>query len=1229
MDARHSPFSQNIRSLGDSAIFTRSGQSARFSTAAQAITDLRAYSRLSTDDLPRILARNAADQIYLDNGALVGTLAGGGSSPGATLIPFRPNASPSPYMYIANGSDYRKFSAPTAGNAVTSAKAGIAEPQSPPDSCPDAFYSLREDAVAAVYTAAGTAGAVTDVSRSTEVLGAAPVVFVDPASHPTTINGNTPTSRVSIRVGGTQQYQIGQFVGVGTDAGIIQDVIPNFPGSNITVRSVVYVTGASGRCSIALSISAGAELLPDVSGGNITTGLQTTQTILAAFRRGALVNITGAVAEVVMVLSATRGPDESVSIEVSTVNNQTTATGLSFLPTIVLDCSAGHGGDTVSSTSISSVIAVGTGTLTNATLSLLTSNLQFIDTGGLARSSNSLIRPDDYFHISINISDITQLSTTAPAIRIMFDVNNGAANFTDNFYYFDVQPSDLASAAANTQTQLGATSVSAQRQALRGGLGVVGQIGVRSGSRSPIRLDTNPVDITPVEFGSGGDQTSTGVSQWTEISFPLTSLTRVGNDETRTMVNFQSFRVQVIALGNVTIKLSSLWFGGGSAPDVGQIGAPYLYRVRPRSSVTGTVGNPSSSTRYGVSPHRQQVVVSLPSAAYDPQIDTWDVFRYGGTVTSWRYVGSAASSAAVFVDNFFDDAVRAGDLLDFDNFEPWPSIDSPFTGTASTVAGTLAIVTIPAPTNALCWLPGTQVILGGSQAFTLFARPTFISGTSYLIQFVENAGSGSNLAVQIPEPVLGNDQLPYMFGPDASGRMLACGDPLRPGTFSYSKSNNPDSCPDSYNRELVAPSEPLLGGEIIDGLAFIATPERWWALYPQQTTDPTQFYNPVQIPVSRGLTAPWGHCNNGAEFFWWAKDGIYGSQHGSLTDADLFNLFPHDGVPGVVVTYGGFTIQPPDYARTGTMRLEHSAGYLYATYQDSGGIYRALTLDIHRMAWVPDVYSPAVSVAYHPEQQAGTVLTSTARYDELLFGTVDGRVCAQAPLSNDLGGGISCACATFEYDGEDLRAPAQWGDFFVDLVPAAFAGVVVRGMSLGAAVTPLTTVPSGAVRTRTPVGVGGVVVSDFMGMLATWTDDYSRQAVATSLVLWEPSYDLQPPAAISWKSFGSALGSPGFKHMPWIAPAWVSTAPVTITFSVVDGTAPQPLVLPASGGVFTKQLFMLTANKGQMYQYQASSAAPFQLFMDQSDIAIGPWARTGPYDIRHDFGITPEESAVV
>ena len=29
----------------------------------------------------------------------------------------------------------------------------------------------------------------------------------------------------------------------------------------------------------------------------------------------------------------------------------------------------------------------------------------------------------------------------------------------------------------------------------------------------------------------------------------------------------------------------------------------------------------------------------MPSAAYDAQIDTWDVFRYGGTVTSWRKIG--------------------------------------------------------------------------------------------------------------------------------------------------------------------------------------------------------------------------------------------------------------------------------------------------------------------------------------------------------------------------------------------------------------------------------------------------------------------------------------------------------------------------------------------------------------------------------------------------------------
>src|SRR5258708_39739369 len=97
------------------------------------------------------------------------------------------------------------------------------------------------------------------------------------------------------------------------------------------------------------------------------------------------------------------------------------------------------------------------------------------------------------------------------------------------------------------------------------------------------------------------------------------------------------------ASNTVFVSIDSIYVTGGFQPDVGDIGAPYLYRVRPRSSLTGVKGNPSPATRYGVNPRRWEIIVDLPSASYDSQIDTWDVFRYGGSVTSWRFVGSTPS----------------------------------------------------------------------------------------------------------------------------------------------------------------------------------------------------------------------------------------------------------------------------------------------------------------------------------------------------------------------------------------------------------------------------------------------------------------------------------------------------------------------------------------------------------------------------------------------------------
>jgi hypothetical protein len=902
----------------------------------------------------------------------------------------------------------------------------------------------------------------------------------------------------------------------------------------------------------------------------------------------------------------------------------------------------------------------------------------------------------------------------------MFDVNNGAANFTDNYFYYDIQASDLVSAIANSQTQLGATTISAQRQSLRGGLDIASLRGVGGSGENRIAL---PIDTPPdaVDFGSGGSQTSTGAAQWTEVIFPLRALTRVGNDQSRTLANMQAIRVQVITLAAITLKLSSFWFGGGELPDVGAVGAPYLYRARPRSSVTGAIGNPSPATRYGISPHRQQAVITLPSAAYDSQIDMWDIFRYGGSVTSWRYTGSVASSSAVFVDNLFDDAVQAGDALDFDNFEPWPSIDLPQSLTATVIAGTLMQVTIPTPTNALRWIPGTRVLVNNSQAFTLSARPTLISGTSYLLQFVENCGNGTNVPISIIEPVLGRQPLPYMWGPDSTGTVFACGDPLRLGNLYFCKNNNPDSAPDSYNQEISSPSEPLLGGEVIDGLSYVSSPERWWALYPN-ATNPAQRYSIIQQPIPRGLAAPYGHCTDGQSLFFWAKDGIWSSSKGSLTDEDLYNIFPHEGVAGRVYTYGAFTIQPPDYSRAGTFRLTYCNYYLFAVYQDSTGTYRRLILDTRRNAWcvdtTPDI---AVSVYYHPEQQSGTLLTPGTSYPLLVLGRTDGSVHKETDGTNDGNIPIACAIAPMEWNGGDVRAGMQWGDMILDCFPVAqgsalTATPVVLGVQ---AAVPSVFAPN-INRIQEIVSLGGELTTNYLGLLCQWTDDFTKQATATRLEIWEPSlipkpeiitdrstdwYEVAggsaafvqgfrmkadtsnvlknvvvrdadslslhsfspavqhngeqkkaysfntpfiahmcrlestdtvpwrhwegelewiaqptPELAETWTCQPTAHGLTGYMHVARIMAAWASTAPVALTITAFDGQSPAVITLPSTGGAYQKQLFILTANKGVLYTYSASSASPCQIFWEDFEIHVGSWRRQDGYMIFKNIG---------
>ena len=1191
------PLALNVRGYFGGTVQSRPGVAQLFvaqGSPTQPITDMRGYSRLNAGltgfviatqfPPPRFLAYGLTGQVWLDGtGANVGSLTVGAGIAGASMIPFRPSASPLPWMYVANGGDYQKFSAPAQlTDAVTQRKVGIAEPQTAPDATLFVINEATFGSANPGWSAGGTAGAVSNGTRLSDTAG---VVLPDPAAAP------SPGLVNSIQVGSAIKYARQIPLEIHSQSLIVQDVFPPLLAT-VNIAAIRYFSGTTGRCVVVpTNLGAG----PGSSEQSIYL-----QNLLATLRRGALIKIAS---EICYVWSVAIGPDGTVAIETSTTGAHTTSDVITGVPAIQVDGGSPVATNAIGASDVTYAVTVGIGTQTASV-----SNPFAV--GG------SAFQPDDLITLGVLVDNLANLNE----VKFLIDVSDGT--FTSDFYYYTIRPSDIASAVANSATQLANLQTLTQRAIIDE------ETGIASGNQ--VQASTSA-------------QLAPGSSQWSQIVFPISALTRVGNDQSKSLQNVVKIQFLWNANATINVATSEIFVIGGSQPDVGDTGAPYLYRVRPRDSRTGVVGNPSPATRYGVNARRTSIAVALPSAAYDSQIDTWDVYRYGGSVLSWRFIGSTASSNSFFTDNYSDSAADAGDPLDFDNFEPWPSVDLPNTGTASVVNGTVAVVSTT-DTDITRYLPGTLVQLGGQNVYTLWTRPTLISGTNYLLQFVENAGAGTSVPYIIQEPLIARQLLPYMWGPDADGTVFAVGDAFRPGTVSFCKNYAPDSAPDTYNLEISAPSEPLMGGETIDGLSFVATSEKWWALYPQPGNT-EQRYAVVQQPFARGLAAPFGHCTDGVSLFWWAKDGIYSSSKGSLTDADLFNLFPHEGVAGTDISSTistNFNIHAPDYTRSGSFRLVYANGFLYAIYQDFLGVYRCLTLDLHRMAWCIDQYGVnGITAAYHVEQPPSATtnkMTVFATFgNDPVTGNYQVMVGQQGAAINDfatgvLGSGtpILCAIATAEYNGGDDRAPKQWGDFFVDLTPTAATGVSVTPMSLGAGIAaPTVILQPGSGRQRVPVSVGGILVSDFMGILASWTDDFNAQNDATKLYLWQPSYVIQPAWTIAWDTFGSSFGLSGYMHVREVVLAYVSSAPITLAVQSFDGQSPAPITIPSSGGAYVKVLFPLSANKGQLYGFKATSAAKFQLFLADSEIRVGGWGRQGPYLVSHNMGDKTMAEAVI
>lgn len=420
-----------------------------------------------------------------------------------------------------------------------------------------------------------------------------------------------------------------------------------------------------------------------------------------------------------------------------------------------------------------------------------------------------------------------------------------------------------------------------------------------------------------------------------------------------------SVSVTFSAAGNYPLEIGyDYWFHSGRTlvikanginlqPIPGSVITEAQYRYVYRSSATGATSNPSPETVEQSLSVIANTLSATPSA--DPQVDKIDFYRLDTGLQNFTYVGTGPNTNASFSDSLLDADVAANPILEFDNFQPFPSIDLPRSGTVNVSGGVATWVS--GDLFNVRWLPGTIIIVG-TIAYTLDKRPTSetqLTASNIVIQggvsTVIPVADGLNLPYEIAEPDLAAQPLPYLWGPtDNVAFFFGVGDPLRPGTLYWSKGNNPDSAPQTNQQDVTSPSEPLQNGVITNGIGLVMTPERGFLIYPnffnalatvQGTVGATWT---LQESISnRGLYMPRAIAvDGGGNVFFRAKDGIYVSPGGqgskSITDEDLYNLFPHEGFVPQPVTRGGFTIFPPNDSYPQSQKMNVANGYLYYDY---------------------------------------------------------------------------------------------------------------------------------------------------------------------------------------------------------------------------------------------------------------------------------------------------------
>jgi hypothetical protein len=433
--------------------------------------------------------------------------------------------------------------------------------------------------------------------------------------------------------------------------------------------------------------------------------------------------------------------------------------------------------------------------------------------------------------------------------------------------------------------------------------------------------------------GSTFQATSSTGNTWTDVVIPLSQGVRHGGDMTRSLATIQAIGLQMTTTGACAWGYDDWYMFGTYAPNVPTNDpAGIIYQSRFRDRSTGAASIPGPATRYALFPQREQILVTAPTTAATG-IDQIDIYREGGAVASFVYVGSVTNNNVtpnVFSDAQSDTSVAGSPAPDLTLIQPWPTVGLDWLGTVN-VSGT-----------SVTWVSGSQfstlliaasIITINGVAYQTFGNPR----SATFLELTTSAGAQTGVAFTVAGPTLAGQALPYAFGPlegPYNPVIFSLGDPINAGTIYFTNTANADAANDQNSLELCPPGEPLISGETWNGIAIAGSRDNVYLIRYGFQTVPYQF---SRLPAASGMWSRWACARGPDGIYYLGRDGIYkASDSGveSVTDALLYPLFPHDGQAAVTVN----GMVPVDMTQTSRLRLRAADDDLYFDYLDTGGL---------------------------------------------------------------------------------------------------------------------------------------------------------------------------------------------------------------------------------------------------------------------------------------------------